>query len=317
VSDANGEIELTAAPTGPLSLEASHPGFVGSPVITREDGVVTLTLAEPVTIATTLQDARTGAAVADAEITWTCIDAPPCHRTTASDASGVMDLPRARPGRYRVEVRASGYAPFARELDVRTPRRGDLVELEPFVVEPGLRVTGDVVDRFGRAVEDAEISVETADERDTLVARSDERGHFEITGVPAGRRTLSIVHVSAGEATHGLEIRRDRDPAAFVIHLPERLDDDAAHGDRTRRVFGIGIDLDATGAEIGVSRVIGAAARRAGLVAGDVVVAIDGRDVASLDDARQRLVGSRLVPGLLEMRRGTTTFFVRAAHELH
>jgi protocatechuate 3,4-dioxygenase beta subunit len=317
VSDGNGEIELTAAPPGAVSLEASHPGHVSAPVIAREDGLVTLTLAEPVTIATTLLDAWTGAAVADAEITWTCLDETPCHRSTASDTNGVVDLPRARPGRYRVEVRASGYAPFARELTIRAPRRGDLVEVEPFVVEPGLRVSGDVVDRFGRPVEAAEISVDASDVRDALVARTDERGHFEITGVPAGRRTLSIVHASAGEAEQSLDVRRDRDPAPIVIHLPERFDDDGTHGDRARRVVGVGIEIEASGSTVRVSRVVGAAARRAGLVPGDVVVAVDGRAVASVDEARVRLLGSSLVPALLEVRRGETTFFVRTPHELH
>lgn len=317
VSDANGEIELAAAPPGALSLEASHPAFVSAPVITRDDGLVTLTLLEPVSIATTLLDAWSGAAVADAEITWTCLDDSPCHRSTASDTNGVVDLPRARPGRYRVEVRASGYAPFARELTIRTPRRGDLVELDPFVIEPGLRVTGDVVDRFGRPVETAEITVDASDARDALVVRTDARGHFELTGVPAGRRVLSIVHVSAGEAVHSLDIRRDRDPAPIVIHLPERFDGDAAHGDRARRVLGIGIELEATEGALRISRVVGAAARRAGLVPGDELVGVDAHAVATLEEARERLVGSRLIPALLEVRRGTTTFFVRTSHELH
>jgi S1-C subfamily serine protease len=52
-------------------------------------------------------------------------------------------------------------------------------------------------------------------------------------------------------------------------------------------------------------------------VPGDVVVAVDGRAVASVDEARVRLLGSSLVPALLEVRRGETTFFVRTPHELH
>lgn len=315
VSDANGEVELSPAPPGTVSLTASHPGFSSAYTVARGEGLVSLTLGESVLVRTTLLDAWTGAGVADAEITWTCLGAPPCHRRAGSDAGGVVELPQARSGRYRVEVRARGYAPWAREVTVPTPRRGHSVEVDPLVLEPGLHVTGDVVDRFGRPVEAAEVTLEAPDARDALTSRTDARGRFELTGVPAGHRTLSIAHPSGGQATQRLEVRRDRDPAPVVIHLPERVDDDATHGDHLRRVADAGIDLEPTGSSPRIVRVSGSSARHAGLVAGDVLVAVDGQPVTSPEQAQPRLTGSTTIPALLEVRRGGATFFVRIARE--
>ena len=315
VTDANGEIELTAAPPGLLSLEASHPRYTSSPVILRDEQRVTLTLAEPFSVQTTLLDAWTGAAIGDAEITWTCLDADPCHRTSASTAEGIVELLRARASRYRIDVRASGYAPRTYDMELRAPRRGDVLELDPFVIEPGLRVSGDVVDPFGRVVSSAEVSIAASDTRDALRAITDDRGHFEIVGVPSGRRTVVVEHASAGPETRTLEVRRDRDPAPFVIHLPARFDDEATHGDRARRVIGVGIALD--DATTSVARVITPGARRAGLIEGDVIVAVDGVAASDPAGAALRLRGAAFLPSLLEVRRGSRTFFVRAPRELH
>ncbi|MBX7191520.1 MAG: carboxypeptidase regulatory-like domain-containing protein [Sandaracinaceae bacterium] len=317
VTDANGEVEITAAPPGALALEASHPSYVGPRVIASGDDTVVLTMNRPLDVVTTLLDAWTGAAVGDAEITWTCLDGDPCFRTTASTADGVVELRRARAARYRVEIRPRGYAPFVRDLEIRAPRRGDVVELDPFVVEPGLRVQGDVVDRFGRAVEGAEVTLGEADARDAIATTTDERGHFELGGVPSGRRVVHAVHASAGEAAHRLEVRRDRDPAPFVLHLPERVDDDPAHGDRARRVVGVGIALERDGERLIVSRVIARGARRAGLVRGDELLAIDGVPVRDLDAPDRALLGASFLPALLELRRDGARRFVRAPHELH
>ncbi len=315
VTDANGEVELAAAPPGPLSFEASHPRFTSAPVVSRDDARVTLTLAAPFSAQTTLLDAWTGAPIGDAEITWTCLDADPCHRTSSSTVDGVVEMLRVRASRYRVDVRASGYAPRTYELDLRAPRRGDVVELDPFVLEPGLRVSGDVVDPFGRVVSGAEVSIAATDTRDALRAITDERGHFEILGVPSGRRTAVALHASAGRETHAFDVRRDRDPAPFVIHLPARFDDEATQGDRARRVIGVGISLAETSPTI--VHVDTAGARRAGLVTGDVIVSIDGVAVSDPTTAVERLRGAAFLPSLLEVRRDGHVFYVRAPHELH
>jgi len=316
VSDENGEIALAAAPPGALLLTASHPRFSTSvPTVIEGDAIATLSLEEPLHVETTLLDAWTGAGIADAELDWTCLDAAPCFRQTGSGPEGIVDLHRARPGRYRIEVRAAGYATLTREVTVPRPRRGSVVELEPLVIEPAHALEGDVVDPFGRVVEDAEVSPVLADTLDARVVRTDDRGHFVLTALPAAPRTVTVEHRTAGGASIDVQVRRDRDPAPVVVHLPARLDGDVVAGDRARRTIGVGITLRQADGAVFVDRVVTAGARRLGLLPGDQLLAVDDAEVTSAADAAQRLEGSSLVPALLSIRRAGRTTPLRAVRE--
>jgi protocatechuate 3,4-dioxygenase beta subunit len=303
ISDDNGEVELSPAPLADLVLVASHPAFAGTTGIAARDGLTTLTLHAPLVATTSVLDAWTGAAVTDALVTWTCLGAELCSRETTSDASGVVDLLRARPGRYRVEVRAPGYAPLAEELVVRAPRRGELVELPPLALVPGVTLEGDAVDLLGRVVEGVEISIEGEELRDRLVAVTDARGHFRLPGIPAGHHELVAQHPSAGTLRQPLECRRDRDPPPAVLRLPARADAAPSSGDRSGSQLGVALLVRSERGAVVVDRVLGDGPRHAGLLPGDELAAIDGEPASSVEDARARLEGPTLVPALLVVRR--------------
>ncbi len=315
VADANGELELSPAPDAPLLVEASDPRFVSRPVVVRGDDRVVLTLEEPVTLDTSLLDDRTRLGVADAEVTLRCLGGLACVRTARSDEHGAVRIERLAPGRYALEARASGYAPHEERLDLARPRRGRVIERPAIALTPGLRVEGDVVDRLGRTVEGAEVTIASADDAAALTARTDDRGHFAIAGVPPGRRSIAASHASAGARLETIAIRDDRDPAPLVIRLPDRDDGEARVADRPRREVGIGVELDPARAPTVVTRVSGPSLR-AGVLVGDAILAIDGEEVGDAPAARRLMRGALFLPALVELRRGGERLFLRVPRVL-
>jgi hypothetical protein len=322
VSDANGEIELAPAPHGALLLTASHPAFVSAPptVASSEErggtSVAELRLEAPLALSTTVLDAWTGAAIVGASARWACLDAVPCLREVESDEDGHLALWSARAGRYRVEVRAAGYATRAFEITARAPRRGADLELDPFVLTPAMTLEGDVVDRLGLVVEDAEVTT-ADDDAERPSTRTDARGHFVLRSLAAGDRTIVVRHPAAGEVRIPLVVRRDRDPAAIVARLPGRADATASDDDLPARVVGVAIDVADVDGAVVVTRTLGPGALGAGLVAGDVVRAVDDIEVRDAAMARRRLEGSPFVPALLRVERGGHTLHLRVPRERH
>jgi len=56
-------------------------------------------------------------------------------------------------------------------------------------------------------------------------------------------------------------------------------------------------------------------AERAGLVPGDVIVAVDGVNVPTMEEARRRLSGPLAEDVVVSVRRGDQTFALRAGRE--
>jgi hypothetical protein len=325
VTDANGEITLSPAPHGSLLVTASHPAYVSAaPVVltSSERGVAPvaeLRLETPLVVASTVLDAWTGAPVAGARAMWTCLETVPCAREVESDDGGALVLRAARAGRYRVEVRAAGYATHVHEVVVRAPRRGTDLELDPMVLTPALTLEGDVVDVLGRVVEGAEVTTQDVGDMgdDRPVATSDDRGHFVLHGLAAGTHRLIVRHGAAGEVRMPLVVRRDRDPAPVVARLPGRADQDAPPDDRAARIVGVAIEVGDGPAGVEVRGLRSPSAVASGLLAGDLVREVDGVEVRDAASASARLRGASLVPALLRIERAGATLHVRIPRELH
>jgi hypothetical protein len=168
-------------------------------------------------------------------------------------------------------------------------------------LDPGQRLEGDVVDRFGSVAEDAAVRIEGLP-----ATHTDAQGHFVIAAVPSGSVTLHVTHESAGAVDVVRNVVRGRDDVAIVVHLPSRLDA-APSAPSAVRTRGVAIEVDAAGAVVAVGR--GSAAERAGIRVGDVVMSVDRRPGAA------GLAGSG--PALVALTRNGEPFVVRADRELH
>ncbi len=154
-----------------------------------------LVLARGVTLGGSVVDGE-GRPVPDASVSLTAGDGT---RTSPTDRDGRFALSPVVPGRAELLVRAAGFAPRHRSVDVT----GD-AELS-VRLEPPARVAGRVLDVEGRPVEDA--VVRWTDVRlATLDARSDAQGRFELVGLPAGTVKLEAAHAEAGRAEGELEL---------------------------------------------------------------------------------------------------------------
>lgn len=311
LTDANGEVELTAGPNEALVLYAEHPRFVASPrvVVPSDAGEIELAVREPLTVTSQVLDAWTTEGVSGADIRLTCLDAEPCHRSTTTYADGRWTIHRMLPGHYRLEVLHAGHATQTREVLVRGTRFSHEVELDGLELMTGLHVEGDVVDMFGRAATEAEVEV-TVNARPIHTTTND-RGHFSLEGVPPGDVNVEVRDASAGHATVRLHIVRERDPAPIVVHLPSRLEGDGSGRDRAARAVGVAVELSPAGR---IASVLGEHARLSGLAPGDEILSVDGVQ-ANGEALANALRGPTLLPALLRIRRGAHTLTVRVQRE--
>ncbi|GAB4205313.1 MAG: hypothetical protein OHK0013_21080 [Sandaracinaceae bacterium] len=321
VTDDNGEVELSPAPHGAVLLTASHPSYVASaPVVaeatrTGTAGFAELRLETPLSIVTSVLDAWTGAAIRGAIARFACLETAPCVRETESDEDGALALWSVRAGRYRMEVRAPGYAPAISEVAVRAPRRGSEIEIDPVVLTPTLTLEGDVVDVLGRTIEGATVS-SGDEEREAVRATTDAEGHFVLSGLVPGRHEIAVEHPAAGTVRLPVMVRRDRDPAPVIARLPQRADREASSPDLAA-VVGVGVAVGEENGAVVIRRVLSRSAAGAGLLRGDVVTEVDGVAVHDAASARARLTGPALLPALVRLRREGRDFYVRVARERH
>jgi len=105
---------------------------------------------------------------------------------------------------------------------------------------------------------------------------------------------------------------RDHERDGVVIRLSEALED------QSPLVSGssVAIELAARGAVVVVAQVAaGSEAERAGMRAGDVMVAIDGVKVEEVAEARRRLSGPENQDVLIEIERGSSHLKIRTVRE--
>jgi protocatechuate 3,4-dioxygenase beta subunit len=316
---ARGEASVSNARGLLLRVEARAPGHA-TKVVRVDAGAesleLTLDLAE--TLVGEVRSTR-GAPIADADVAMTT-DVGVSH--ARSDKDGAFTLPDMMPGGARLVVRAPGWAPSEREVLVvaSSAHKTTLPAVE--LAEEGV-AEGTVTDTRGDPVAGARVAKDhvptylAVGATPAGVAVTDARGRFHLGGLPAGtvdleayapdlgRATAEGIRIAAGRPTTGIQVRLQRDK-------DERTQEPASTG-------GVAVTLGETAGDPREVTLVDVAeaseAERAGLVAGDVILAIDGKPVHSMTDARARLAGPLGEDVILQYRRGDAVDSVRVGRE--
>jgi len=318
-TDARGEARVSNARGLLLRVEARAPGHA-TKIVQVDVGSDSLDLVMDLA-ETLLGEVRTsrGEPVADAEVAMST-DVGVAHART--DKGGAFTLPDLVPGGARLVVRATGFAPAEREVEVvaSSNHRTNLPRVE--LSDEGV-AEGTVVDGRGDPVPGARVA---KDQVPTFlavgatpagIAVTDARGRFHLGGLPPGTLLLEAYAPDLGRATaQGVSVAAGRPTTGIVIRLErgkdEKSQEPASSG-------GVAVTLGETTGDprevVLVNVAEASEAERAGLVAGDVLLAIDGASVAAMADARARLAGPVGDDVVLKYRRGDAVQSVRLGRE--
>jgi S1-C subfamily serine protease len=138
-------------------------------------------------------------------------------------------------------------------------------------------------------------------------------GRFTLKSVPAGTVTLHAYAPTLGRGTSSpVEVIAGREVRDTTIRLASSSADELPTGQSAN----VAITLLEQSGSISVASVApGSEAERAGIVVGDVLVAVEGVRPESLGDARSRLAGADGTDVLLEFLRAGSPFRLRLSRE--
>ncbi len=321
-TDRSGGAALKRARGVALRVEISAPGF--APRVLTTDGTeseLKVELALAATAHGEVVASRGRVAVAGAEVTLTTDLGV---RRVRTDGNGGFTITGLAPGPAQLRVRASGFAPAAR--DVTIPEGGGRRPLEIPRVELNEEggVDGTVVDGKGNPVAGARVA------RDRVptwlavgatpqgIAVTDAHGHFSLREQPEGTVTLEAYAPDFGRARQGgVKIVSGRTTVDVTIALTPDSGDEGPT--RESGASGnVAVTLGETGAPVDVAIVSvaeGSEAERAGLAAGDVLVSVDGAAVHSIAEARGKLAGAITDDAVVTVRRGDQPVTLRVTRE--
>ncbi|MEP7050600.1 MAG: carboxypeptidase regulatory-like domain-containing protein [Pseudomonadota bacterium] len=247
------------------------------------------------------------------------------RKVATSDADGAFRLRDIAPGDVRVRVEHPDFADEDSTLRVEATGRADRAFTLPDIdlVEPG-EVEGDVVDERGERVAGARVMVGDvpsyvpAGKLPHRAVLTDNDGHFLLAYVHpgaalisalssvAGRGSARVAEVSSGHSTRNVRITltsrgtsSDAEPIAagsVAVTLGER---------------GSAPDIEV----VVVNVAEGSEAERAGVQAGDVVIALDGVHQSSMVAARTTLAGQPGTDLVLEVQRAGARLKFRVLRE--
>ena len=138
-------------------------------------------------------------------------------------------------------------------------------------------------------------------------------GRFALKSVQAGTVTLYAYAPTLGRGNSGpIEVIVGHDARDTTIRLTLPSGDELPTG----QTANVAITLGEQGGNLTVASVApGSEAERAGIAAGDVLLAVEGVHPESLADARARLAGPDGTDVLLQFRRGGNDFRLRMSRE--
>jgi protocatechuate 3,4-dioxygenase beta subunit len=245
-------------------------------------------------------------------------------RRTRSDAQGAFAIAELAPGSARLDVRAPGFAPVTRTIQVPDSGGRRPFAMPRIEMAPEGTIEGDVVDPHGDPVAGARVSRDAVPtwllvgSNPDMVAITDARGHFALHELPEGSVSLEAYAPGVGRGrVSGVKVvaGRTTDDVRVAIAAP---DDDGTSASEPAAAGGVAVTLGETDAPtevVVVSVVEGSEAERAGLVPGDVLVSVDGSGVNRMADARSKLGGPVGDDAVVAVRRGDRAVTLRVARE--
>jgi hypothetical protein len=321
-TDKRGEAALKRARGVPLRLEVSAPGH--APRVVTTDGTaeslrVELSPAERAT--GEVVAARGRDAIAGADVTlYTDLGV----RHARTDASGAFAIGDLAPGTASLRVRAAGFAPLARPVTIpdgggRRPFAIPRVELSAEGV-----VEGEVVDERGDPVPGARVAkdhvstwlIVGANPEGT--ALSDAKGRFKLAQLPEGTVSLEAYAPDVGRArAEGVKVVAGRTTVNVRITLTRDTGGDAsAKVPASSGSIAVTLGETAEPVEVVIVSVAeGSEAERAGLAPGDVVTAVEGAAVHTMQEARAKLSGPVADDVVIAVRRGEHALTLRVTRE--
>jgi len=329
-TDARGEARIPGARGLPLRLTASRPSFAtrSLSLTERAESPLKITLDRGQLLVGEVRGRHVGA-IDGADVR---IFGEEGAVRTSTNARGEFRLDGVRGGEsrsVRIVVRAKGHAKTERVVTLPEDRRERGFDVGRIELAEECAVEGEVVDDRGAPIAGARVGegrVPTWVPAGPLPAglvQTDARGAFhlgelsegtvtlEAYAVDRGRGRANAVRVSPGRPTTGVRIVLDKlGGASAAVDGPGTTTETAATGN-------VAVTLGATedGAIVLVDVGDGTAAERAGLAAGDRLIAIDGATVTTLAGARARLAGPVQDDVVVAVARGERTITLRVPRE--
>ncbi len=319
-SDERGEVKVDDARGLPLEVVVSAPGFARAQVQLKEaPEEYALTLETAVSVEGQVTAVRGRQFVAGANV---LLISGGEQKGALTDSDGKFRIDNVTPGPGRLVVSHPEFARVERSVRIeRTDREDRPFELAAVDLSAPGDVEGEVVDSEGAPVAGARVAVDVAPAFLPVgalppgVAVTDSKGHFTLRGLSAGPVLLEAysadvgrgqvkAEVSEGDTSRGVRI---------VLNLPVSDTEPAAGGS-------VAVTLGENDTDEGVVVVLvhvapGSEAERAGLLPGDLVLAVDGTDVAGMVDARRRMSGPVRGDVVLELERNGAPLTLRVRRE--
>lgn len=321
-TDGHGDATIAGGRGVSLRLDVTAPGHAERAVqVARTDTSASVTLDPAETLTGTVRESRSGAPIRGAEVTLYASGGTGARRTV-TDGAGRFTLVDVAAGPARVRIRAPARVTHTESVTVTDPTSHlqDLGAID--LAEEGV-VLGTVVDPRGVPVAGARVGKDhvptyvPAISRDASFAVTDARGQFRLGGLEDGVITLEAYAPDVGRARVG-GVRVTAGSAATGVNLRLEAEGGEASSEPAS-TGGVAVTLGELSGEprevVVVAVADGSEAERAGLAAGDVLLAIDGATVRSIGEARARLSGPVGDDVVIARRRGEEAEALRVPRE--
>jgi hypothetical protein len=235
---------------------------------------------------------------------------PTGDRHAKTDASGRFRLAELAPGSARMMVTKEGYGFDERTVNLEPDGYGR-VSLGRIELERGGSVEGVVLDGRGDPVAGARVAAGRVPTYLPLgplppgVAHTDGLGRFVLKDLEPGATSIEAFKAGWGRsALENVEVRA-RDS---VREIRITLSKEANAANASAAPASLAVTLSETNSRHGIAVMLahvpyGGEAQRAGLLAGDQLMTVDGLPVRSLEHARQKLDGPPSQDMVLELYR--------------
>lgn len=315
-----GQAAVRGARGVPLRIEVRAPSHAPRVVITdAATDALRVELAPGESATGEVVTARGAEPIPNAEVTvYTDLGA----RHTRTDARGAFTLTDLAPGPAQLRVRAVHHAPVDEAIAVPDSGGDRPYPLGRIPMATECVAEGDVVDARGNPVVGARVARDRVPTWLRLgsnppgLAITDDHGRFRLDGLPEGMVTLEAYAPDVGRARATVNLVAERPSDDVHLAIPSSPDEGSVSEPASSASLAVTLGETSPPVEVVVVSVVEQSeAERAGVAPGDVLLAVDGAAVASLDDARTRLNGPAADDVLVTVRRGGRTFSLRVGRE--